>query len=173
MDPALPLLLASIVLLGSAPPSDAQYYIGPNVTSTYKASERGLAAECGGTFNATLKGVIDGSTLNVEGCSRRIKLALVETPIRAGNKTWYKKARVALKGACPTGSTLRIDSDRGKKYDSYGRMNALVYCLGTASLNSLVIYGGWGKVDTQYCDKSEFGNYSWAREECRKKLGLR
>jgi len=174
MDPTLLLILASLMLL-TPMLSDAQpfyYQTGPDNFSVYKPSERGLASACGGTFNSTITSIIDGSTLKVRDCSRRVHLAFVETPDQT-NKTWYRKARINLKNICPIGSTVTIDSDRGKKYDPYGRLNAVVYCGGAESLNSIVLYNGWGRVDTQYCDRSEFGNYSWALEGCRKKSGSR
>jgi len=115
--------------------------------------------ECKGTFRGIVSKIIDGDTLEIKGCYKSIRLALVDAP--EYYKSGYKKAKSFTESLCEVGSEAIIDQDDGQPYDVYGRIVALVYCKGK-KLNAELIYNGLGVIDTRFCKKSEFAKEDWA-----------
>ena len=115
----------------------------------------------------TMTRVIDGDTIVVDG-DVRIRLALVDTPERG--EDGYEEATAFTRSKCPAGTTVVYDVDDGQKSGSYGRVVALVWCVGYGStgtqaaspLNALLVDGGHAEIDRRFCTASEFGDDEWA-----------
>lgn len=115
----------------------------------------------------TMTRVIDGDTIVVDG-DVRIRLALVNAPERG--EDGYEEAASFTRSKCPAGTTVVYDVDDGQRSGSYGRMIALVWCVGYGStgtqaaspLNALLVDGGYAEIDRRFCTASEFGDDEWA-----------
>ena len=137
---------------------------GENYTCPY-GCVRGVCLKppvCKGSedcFNGTVTNITDGDTLDVNNIP--IRLALVNCPERyiAG----YEKAKSFVSNMCPIGSIAMVDEDDLQTEGSYGRMVAVVYC-DNKNLNEELLENGFGNIDVRFCDRSEFGNGSWARK---------
>src|SRR5438132_9619148 len=98
------------------------FYFEPQFTGNAVNS----TTSCQGTFNGTVERVIDGDTLTIVGCSRHIRLALVNA--LETYQSGYQEAKDFTANLCQVGSTATIDQDDLQPYDVYGRIVALVYC---------------------------------------------
>ena len=119
---------------------------------------------CKGTarcFTATVKGVIDGDTLDIGDL--RIRLALVNTPERG--ELGYSEATKFAGFVCPVGAGALVDEDDGQREGSLGRMVALVYCNGK-NLNAELLDKGHASILTRFCSVSEFAREIWVKKAC-------
>ena len=115
----------------------------------------------------TMTRVIDGDTIVVDG-DVRIRLALVDTPERG--EPGYEEASAFTRSKCPAGTTVVYDVDDGQRDGSYGRVIALVWCVGYGStgtqaaspLNAMLVDKGHAEIDRRFCTASEFGDDEWA-----------
>jgi micrococcal nuclease len=103
--------------------------------------------------------IVDGDTLYVG--STKIRVVLVDTP--EVGEPGYSEATNFTATLCPVGSQATVDQDDDQLYDSYNRLLAVVYCDGK-NLNKELLENGHAVILTQYCNESEFGGESWARE---------
>ena len=106
-----------------------------------------------------MKRVIDGDTIELQECGKRIRLALVNTP--EYYQEGYTEAREFTENLCPAGSAVTVDQDDGQPYDIYVRIVGVVYC-GGKNLNAELAYSGLGKIATEFCERSEFAREDWA-----------
>ena len=115
----------------------------------------------------TMTRVIDGDTIVVDG-DVRIRLALVDTPERG--EPGFEEASAFTRSKCPAGTTVVYDVDDGQRDGSYGRVVALVWCVGYGStgtqaaspLNAMLVDKGYAEIDRRFCTASEFGDDEWA-----------
>ncbi len=120
----------------------------------------------GAVRSGTVTKIVDGDTLDIDGI--RIRLALVNTPER--DESGYVNATAFTRNHCPVGTIALYDADDGQKDDSHGRKIAKVWCMGypahtpTASLNSLLVSDGHAEILYRFCNESEFGDESWAKQ---------
>ena len=119
--------------------------------------------DVGECFVAEITKVIDGDTLEILH-EERIRLSLSSAPEL--NEPGGQEAKEFIEETCPVGSIVLIDEDDEQLTGSYGRIIAQVTCNGV-NLNDRLLEGGHGIIDVRYCDTSEFGDESWAREYCK------
>ena len=101
--------------------------------------------------------VIDGDTLVVGGIHARLALVDAdETGTVQGDL-----ARLVVSAVCQPGSPALLDQDDGQRGGSYGRTLAAVWC-GDVNLNEFLVDAGYGRIDTRYCQASEFSGEPWA-----------
>jgi endonuclease YncB( thermonuclease family) len=113
-------------------------------------------AEC---FSGIVTSVVDGDTLDVEGIP--VRLSLVDTPERG--QIGYLEAVNFVRSVCGVGTEALVDEDDGQTGGSFGRLVGVVYCGGgTASLNELLLQGGYATIDQSLCGISEFSTTVWA-----------
>lgn len=129
-------------------------------TTTTSTTTSTTILQCVGTFNATVKRIIDGDSLEVFGCEEDIRLALTDTP--EYYEPGYQEAKDFTSNLCKVGFQITVDQDSGQPY-SYGRIVALVYCQGE-KLNAELLYEGLGEIYTYYCSISEFSDEDWAQQ---------
>ena len=135
------------------------FYFGPQLTGTVINS----TSSCEGTFNGTVERIIDGDTIAIVGCSKHIRLSLVNAP--ETYQTGYQEAKDFTANLCQIGSTATINQDDLQPYDAYGRIVALVYCQGR-NLNSELFYNNLAIMEKDFCSKSEFAHDDWAVNYC-------
>ena len=104
---------------------------------------------------------VDGNTIEIDGVRIRIPLVDVED---SGNPAMPHAVLARL--LCPVGSPAQYDIDDLQVRDRYGRTIATVYCSTGLSLGEIMIEFGLGWINEWYCDKSEFGQDSWAQGAC-------
>lgn len=102
--------------------------------------------------------IVDGDTIYT--ANYKIRLSLVDTPEKY--EPGFSEAKSFTAQMCPVGSFVTIDQDDLQLYDQYDRLLANVFCNGK-SLNSALLYDGHAEISTQYCNTSEFSDYSWAQ----------
>jgi len=139
---------------------DNDYCLGgepKSEVSTYKIIKKNL--DCKGTFEDSLKRVVDGDTIELTTCKKTVRFALSDAFELYTKKG--KEAKNFLETSCPKGSILKIDEDDGQKKGSYGRMVALVNCNGK-NLNEDILVNSFGTIDKRYCKVSEFSSNNWA-----------
>src|SRR3989454_11707046 len=98
-------------------------------------------------FEGTVNYVVDGDTLDVNDI--RIRLVLVDTPERG--HSGYDETKEFLSALCLDSHAL-VDEDDHQTQGSYGRILAVVYCVG-ANANAALVNHGYGF--WTYCDVSE------------------
>ena len=118
---------------------------------------------CEGTFNGTVEKVIDGDTLSIVGCSRHIRLSLVNAP--ETYESGYEEAKNFTSTLCPVGSIVTVNQDEMQPFDTYDRIVALVQCQGK-NLNAELFNNHFALIEERYCSKSEFANEDWAKSSC-------
>jgi len=119
-----------------------------------------VSPSCSGTFNATVTRVVDGDTLVLRECEKRIRLSLTNTP--ETDQFGYQEAKDFTARLC-VNQLITIDQDSGQPIDKYNRILAVVYCNGK-NLNAELLENNLAKILTQYCSRSEFANSSWAKK---------
>lgn len=123
----------------------------------------GEARPCEGTFEAPVSRIVDGDTLDVEGCDR-VRLALVDTPERG--EPGFAEASAFTAALCPVGSLATVDRDALQERDTTGtRIVAVVRC-GGQNLNAELLAAGHAVVLREFCSRSEFADDPWAAEAC-------
>lgn len=65
--------------------------------------------KCEGTFSGIVEKDIDGDTLKIKGCSKSIRLALVDTPEM--DQEGYQEAKSFTESLCKVGSEITVDED--------------------------------------------------------------
>ena len=86
---------------------------------------------------------------------------MVDTPERG--EEGYQEAREFTASICPIGTELVFEPDIGQPEGSYGRAIGLVSC-GGISLNELLLRTDHAILYERFCNVSEFGDKSWAKE---------
>lgn len=114
-------------------------------------------AEKGECFTGKVTRIIDGDTIRVNDIP--VRFALVSTPEL--EEEGGIDAKEFIEKICPVGSMVTVDEDDGQLEGSFDRMIATVQC-GDILLNSAVLENNLGKVDTRFCNKSEFARENWA-----------
>ncbi|MEE2605949.1 MAG: thermonuclease family protein [Thermoproteota archaeon] len=115
-------------------------------------------------ISGTVARIIDGDTIDIlssDDSEIRIRLALVDTPERG--EEGYQEAREFTASICPIGTELVFEPDIGQPEGSYGRAIGLVSC-GGISLNELLLRTDHAILYERFCNVSEFGDKSWAKE---------
>lgn len=101
--------------------------------------------------------VIDGDTLEVGGLPVRLALLDVdEQDTPSGYTAWRIVGAV-----CQNGSHALVDEDDGQTRGSHGRILGVVWC-GNTNLNEFLVDIGFDRLDTRYCQASEFSKEPWA-----------
>ena len=132
----------------------------------YSDAVVGCSEDKGRCFTDKISEIINGDTIKISS-DDTIRLSLVDAPeiyTELG-----KESKKYLESICPVGSIVIVDEDDKQLEGSYGRMIAAVYCDTTieTSLNELIIQNGHAKIYEKFCEKSEFGEYFWAKQyEC-------
>lgn len=107
--------------------------------------------------------VVDGDTLNLENIENgeeiRIRLSLVDTPEK--NEEGFVTASDFTAGLCSVGTYALFDEDDGQTQGSFGRLIGKVYCEGIL-LNEKLLEHSIARVDTRFCQDSEYGSEDWA-----------
>jgi len=140
-------------------------YVVPSKTkssSSYTSSSSTMKSDtvCKGTFESTVKTIVDGDTLYVKACKKSIRLSLVDTPERG--EDGFSEAKSFTQKFCKVGSKVKVDQDNKQTDGSYGRLVAKVYCSNT-NLNEALLTGGYGELQKQFCSKSESAKEGWAK----------
>jgi micrococcal nuclease len=112
------------------------------------------SAEC---ISGKITQVIDGDTIVIDDI--HVRLALTSTPEL--DETYGMEAKEFTESVCPVGSDALVDEDDMQTGGSFGRMVGLVKC-GDTVLNSALLERSLGKIDTRFCDMSEFAGTDWA-----------
>ena len=126
-------------------PDDPKHSVDPRCTGT---------AHC---ITGNVTRVIDGDTIMIDDI--RVRLALVNTDDTDTSRGVIAKTIVGA--VCQTGSHAVIDQDDGQTQGSYGRMLGVVWC-GEVNLNGFLMEIDFGRIDTRFCDASEFSGEPWA-----------
>jgi micrococcal nuclease len=138
----------------SVPANSPSYYDPAPKSSRVQSQSCSGYAAC---FSGQVTQIVDGDTIKVDSDS--IRFALVNTP--EVGEYGYGQAKDFIGKICPPGSTILVDEDDLQTQGSYGRMIAVVYCNGM-NLNKAILDQGYGKIETNFCSKSEFANEGWA-----------
>jgi micrococcal nuclease len=124
-------------------------------------------ADC---FAGFVTKVVDGDTLDIDNAETvgmeniRIRLSLVDTPEK--NEDLYDTAKDFTSGLCPENSYVLFDEDDGQTDGSYGRKIGKVYCEGVL-LNEQLVKHDLAKIDTRFCEVSEYSMEPWALVSCK------
>ncbi len=121
------------------------------------------AWDCGsiwlGNRTGRVTAIIDGDTVEVEGC--RIRLALIDAP--EIDELNGELAKEFLESLIPVGTLVKVDQDNGQPFDIYGRIVAVIY-RGSINVNAALLEDGVAKLFKRYCVVSEFSDDAWAVE---------
>ncbi len=120
-----------------------------------------LSQDCSGNarcITGIVTKIIDGDTIHVDG--QKIRFALAAAP-ELGNYGSGVEATEFIQTICPVGSEVIVDEDDRQTQGIYGRIIAVIYCIGM-NLNSELLDADLGNMEFRICDISEFGNTDWA-----------
>lgn len=129
----------------------------PSEGKTMPTSIRHCSSVWTGTRVGRVTSVIDGDTLEIEGCG--VRLALVDAPEIGEPGGEY--AKKLLESLAPVGAVVEVDQDDGQPFDAYGRILAVVYRAGV-NVDAELLRSSAAKLFKRYCTVSEFGDDKWA-----------
>ena len=110
-----------------------------------------------GNRSGRITAILDGDTIEVEGC--KVRLSLVDAPEMGSPGA--EDARNFLVEIIPVGTSVLVDQDRGQPFDAYGRIVAVVYKNGI-NVNEELLEKGKATLFKKHCGVSEFGKSEWA-----------
>jgi micrococcal nuclease len=115
-------------------------------------------------FQPNPQEIVDGDTIDIS--TIRVRLVLVNTP--ESGESGYTEARDFVESVCGVGTKALVDEDDRQREGSFDRLIGVVYCGDSGinnkeSLNELLLEGGYGVIDQDFCNISEFSSSSWAK----------
>lgn len=111
-------------------------------------------------YGALVSRILDGDTVETSD-GQYVQFSLVSSPELS--EPGGLEAKEFIESLCPVGSKIIIDEDDEQLSGNHEPIIAKVTC-GGINLNDRLLEGGYGMIDTWYCNTSEFVTESWAKE---------
>ena len=127
-----------------------------------KSLDRGYCKGVGNCFEGKMERIIDGDTFQING--KYIRLSLINTPEKG--EEGFNESIFFINEICPKDSKVLVDEDGKQLARSHGRIVAVVYCGENyeINLNHALLAENYSSIINFYCNRSEFSDERWAKE---------